>query len=99
MREAFQAVSPCLTTTTSVNSSLPLGAGVGDMAWLFGWWCRALLASAACSRERGSEYLADTAPGVNGSFQEAAPAGLFCYLMLAAGVVGLDAVEVWNTDR
>jgi hypothetical protein len=33
-REAFQEVSPCRTTTTSVNSSPPpLGAaGVGDMA-------------------------------------------------------------------
>ena len=36
MREAFQEVSPCRTTTTSVNSSSPLGAaaGVGDMVWL-----------------------------------------------------------------
>ena len=54
MREAFQEVSPCRTTTTSVNSSSPLGAaiGVGDMAR----WVAADPASLSLCR-RGSRQL------------------------------------------
>ena len=53
MREAFQEVSPCRTTTTSVNSSSLLGlaatAGVGDMAR---WVAAAALASLSLCRSR-----------------------------------------------
>ena len=53
MREVFQDVSPCRTTTTSVNSSSLLGlaatAGVGDMAR----WVAAAPASLSRSREGG----------------------------------------------
>ena len=53
MWEAFQVVSPCRTTTTSVNSSSPLGgaAGVGDMAR----WVAVAPASLSSCRSRSRE--------------------------------------------
>jgi len=56
MREAFVEVSPCRTTTTSVNSSSLLGlaatAGVGDMAR---WVAAAAPASLSLCRSRSRE--------------------------------------------
>ena len=61
MREAFQEVSPCRTTTTSVNSSSPLGAaaGVGDMVRLVA----AAAASLSLCRSREGGYPPDILPG------------------------------------
>jgi len=65
MREAFQEVSPCRTTTTSVNSSSPLGAaaGVGDMVRLVA----AAAASFSLCRSREGGYPPDILPGFTGA--------------------------------
>jgi hypothetical protein len=71
MREAFHAVSPCRTTTTSVDNSSPAaapapGAGVGDMAL---GWCSWRPLQAGLDP---TFHLMPAGCGADGRFQEAA---------------------------
>jgi hypothetical protein len=78
MREAFHAVSPCRTTTSSVDNSSPApapDAGVSDMARSVG--ARLLV---GCSGPSPPYlYIERDASGVNASFQEAGPAPAFSW--------------------
>ena len=87
MQEAFVEVSPCRTTTTSVNSSSLLGlaatAGVGDMAR----WVAAAPASLSLCRSHRREGGCSPDGQLSGRSRSA---GRFYNLMLPAL---WDAVE------
>ena len=87
MREAFVEVSPCRTTTTSVNSSSPLGAAarVGDMAR----WAAAAPANLSLCRSRRREggCPPDVPPGFMEAFRKK-PQRWPLLQPNAAGIVG-----------
>ena len=86
MWEAFQVVSPCRTTTTSVNSSSPLGgaARVGDMAR---WVAVAPANLSSCrSRSREGGYPPDILLGFTGASRKEPRR----WLLLQPDAAGLD---------